>query len=430
MATNAALDMAVGKLYVAKHFPPSEKARRSDGQEPDRRDGRAHRSPRLDGAGDEGKGKAKLAVLKVGVGYPDQWRDYSSLQVVAGDALGNAQRAEQFELQRNLAKLGQPVDRGEWVMVPHLVNAVNLPAMNALNFPAAILQPPNFDPSWPDQMNYGAIGSVIGHEISHSFDDQGAMFDATGKITNWWTPDDLKHFQASGARLAAEFDGYKPFPDLHVNGKQTSENIADIAGLYDAYDAYRASLGGKEPPTVQASRAISSSSSASAGVARQRCASRCCARSSSPTVTRQKNIARIPYETSMPGTTRSASKTVRSSWRREIARRSGNARARRSRRSRLTREIVELLERRAGHSIERCSATADKQFDVALVGSAEIAAKLRKAKPAAAIVAVTKLGDVPHASARSTPVPTTRSTRASRRRRWSRASVRSAGVPR
>jgi putative endopeptidase len=137
-------------------------------------------------------------------------------------------------------------------MPPQLVNAVNCPAMNALNFPAAILQGVFFDPTRPEVMDYGATGAVIGHEISHSFDDQGAMFDATGKMANWWTPDDLKHFQASGARLAAEFDKYKPFPDIHVNGKQTlSENIADIAGLYDAYDAYRASLGGKEAPVVQ-----------------------------------------------------------------------------------------------------------------------------------------------------------------------------------
>ncbi len=252
-ATNAALDMAVGKLYVDKYFPPSEKAR----AEAMVKNLIAAMGARIDhlawmAPATKEKAKAKLAVLKVGVGYPDQWRDYSSLQVVAGDALGNAQRAEQFELQRNLAKLGKPVDRSEWVMPPQLVNAVNCPAMNALNFPAAILQPPFFDPTRPESMDYGATGAVIGHEISHSFDDQGAMFDATGKMANWWTPDDLKHFQAAGARLAAEFDKYKPFPDIHINGKQTlSENIADIAGLYDAYDAYRASLGGKEPPTVQ-----------------------------------------------------------------------------------------------------------------------------------------------------------------------------------
>jgi predicted metalloendopeptidase len=151
-----------------------------------------------------------------------------------------------------LKKLGQPVDRGEWVMTPHLVNAVNLPAMNALNFPAAILQPPFFDPSRPTVMDYGSTGSVIGHEISHSFDDQGALFDADGRLQNWWTKEDFAHFKASSAQLVKQFDAYKPFPDLHVNGKLTSsENIADVAGLAAAYDAYRLSLDGKEAPPAQ-----------------------------------------------------------------------------------------------------------------------------------------------------------------------------------
>jgi predicted metalloendopeptidase len=198
------------------------------------------------------RAKAKLAALKVGVGYPDKWRDYSALEVVRGDALGNARRASLFRYRWNLKKLGQPVDRGEWVMNPQLVNAVNLPAMNALNFPAAILQPPNFDPARPSVMDYGSIGAVIGHEISHSFDDQGALFDAKGKLENWWTKDDFAHFSASAAELVRQFDGYRPFPDLAVNGKLTvSENIADVAGLAAAYDAYRLSLGGREAPTVQ-----------------------------------------------------------------------------------------------------------------------------------------------------------------------------------
>jgi putative endopeptidase len=134
------------------------------------------------------------------------------------------------------------------VMNAQLVNAVNLPAMNAINFPAAVLQPPYFDPNQPLAMDYGAIGATIGHEISHSFDDQGALFDAHGRLNNWWQPDDFAHFRASGARLAAQFDGYKPFADLAVNGKQTlSENIADVAGLNAAYDAYRLSTKGGEP---------------------------------------------------------------------------------------------------------------------------------------------------------------------------------------
>jgi predicted metalloendopeptidase len=195
------------------------------------------------------KAKAKLAALRVGVGYPDKWRDYSGLKVVPGDAFGNAERASLFEYHRNLAKLGRPVDRGEWVMNPQLVNAVNLPAMNALNFPAAILQPPYFDPQRDPVMDYGATGATIGHEISHSFDDQGALFDSTGRLRNWWTKEDLAHFEAAGARLVAEFNAYHPFPDISVNGKQTlSENIADVAGLSVAHDAWRLTLHGKPVP--------------------------------------------------------------------------------------------------------------------------------------------------------------------------------------
>jgi predicted metalloendopeptidase len=137
-------------------------------------------------------------------------------------------------------------------MNPQLVNAVNLPVMNALNFPAAILQPPYFDPNRPAAMDYGAIGATIGHEISHSFDDSGSLFDATGKLNNWWTPEDLKHFQASADQLVKQFDAYQPLPGLHINGRQTlGENIADVAGLAASYDAYRLAFGGKEAPTVQ-----------------------------------------------------------------------------------------------------------------------------------------------------------------------------------
>jgi putative endopeptidase len=197
------------------------------------------------------KARAKLASLKVGVGYPDRWRDYSGLAVVKGDAFGNAQRASLFQTQQNVARLGHPVDRGEWVMNPQLVNAVNLPVLNALNFPAAELQAPHFDVNAPAALNYGSIGAIIGHEISHSFDDQGAMFDASGQLKNWWTPADLEHFRASSAQLARQFDGYHPFPDLAVNGKQTlSENIADVAGLSVALDGYHVSLGGKAAARV------------------------------------------------------------------------------------------------------------------------------------------------------------------------------------
>jgi len=252
-ATNAALGEAVGKLYVGRYFSPSEKARAEEMV----RNLMAAFGRRIDKLSwmtpeTKARAKAKLATLKVGVGYPDRWRDYSGLEVVRGDALGNAHRAELFEYRRNLSKLGKPIDRTEWVMTPQTVNAVNLPVMNALNFPAAILQPPRFDSKRTAAANYGATGATIGHEISHSFDDQGAQFDATGKLANWWTEEDLAHFQASSARLVKQYDGYRPFADIAVNGKQTlSENIADVAGLAAAYDAYRLSLEGKEAPVVQ-----------------------------------------------------------------------------------------------------------------------------------------------------------------------------------
>jgi predicted metalloendopeptidase len=251
-ATGDALGAAVGQLYVQRYFPAQDKARieqlvRNLIAAFDRRlDKLAWMDPRT-----QRQAKEKLAALKVGVGYPDRWIDYAGLDVVRGDAVGNALRAEQFETRRNLAKLGQPIDRGEWVMTPQLVNAVNLPVMNAIQFPAAILQPPFYDVRNPASANYGAIGAVIGHEISHSFDDQGALFDASGKLQNWWTADDFAHFAASGEALARQYDAYRPFPDVAVNGKLTlSENIADLAGINVAYDAYRISLQGAAAPLV------------------------------------------------------------------------------------------------------------------------------------------------------------------------------------
>jgi predicted metalloendopeptidase len=245
--TSFALGEAVGKLYVERYFPPAEKAR---AQEMVRNllSAFAVRIDQLEwmAPATRVQAKAKLAALKVGVGYPDRWIDYSGLEVVRGDALGNAERAQLFEYHRNLKKFGTPVDRSEWAMTPQLVNAVNLPAMNALNFPAAILQPPFFDPQRDVVLDYGAIGAVIGHEISHSFDDQGALFDASGRLRNWWTKEDFAHFEAAGKNLAAQFDRYHPFPDVAVNGKLTlSENIADVAGLAAAYDAWRLTLQGK-----------------------------------------------------------------------------------------------------------------------------------------------------------------------------------------
>jgi putative endopeptidase len=248
-ACDANLGDAVGKLYVGKYFSPEEK-KRAEAMVRNLLAAFSARIDRLDWMAPQTKlvAKAKLKALKIGVGYPDHWRSYAGLKITHGDAFGNWSRADLYEYRRQLAKLGEPVDRSEWVMNAQLVNAVNLPAMNAINFPAAVLQPPYFDPQQPLVMDYGAIGATIGHEISHSFDDQGALFDAQGRLKNWWQPDDFAHFRASGARLAAQFDGYKPFADLHVNGEQTlSENIADVAGLNAAYDAYRLATQGAPP---------------------------------------------------------------------------------------------------------------------------------------------------------------------------------------
>jgi putative endopeptidase len=242
--TNASLGDAVGKLYVERYFPAETKAK-AQAMVADLVKAFGSRIDALTWMSPETKTKAKqkLATLKVGVGYPDHWRDYSGLEIVKGDALGNAQRAALFHYRSELAKLHQPVERGEWWMLPQTVNAVNLPLQNALNFPAAILQPPYFDANADAAHNYGSMGAVIGHEISHSFDDQGSQFDAEGRLANWWTKADFEHFKSAGEALAAQFDTYRPFPDLAVNGHQTlSENIADVAGLLAAHDAYRLSL--------------------------------------------------------------------------------------------------------------------------------------------------------------------------------------------
>jgi putative endopeptidase len=250
--TNVALGDAVGKLYVARHFAPAEKAR-AEAMVHNLVAAFSRRIDQLDWMAPEtkAKAKAKLAVLEIGVGYPDQWIDYSGLAVRPGEALGNALRAEVFETHRKLARLGRPVDRSEWVMTPQTVNAVNLPVMNAMNFPAAILQPPYFDPNRLAVMDYGSMGAIIGHEISHSFDDQGAQFDSTGKLHNWWTPEDFAHFKEVSQKLAKQYDQYRPFPDLALNGQQVlSESIADLAGLAVSYDAWQLSLNGKPAPVV------------------------------------------------------------------------------------------------------------------------------------------------------------------------------------
>ena len=250
-ATNLALGDAVGKLYAARYFPTATRAK-AQAMVDDLIKAFSKRIDSLSWMSPDTKLKAKqkLATLRVGVGYSDKWRDYSGLEIVKGDALGNAERAELFEYHYQLGKLDKPVDPGEWWMTPQTVNAVNLPLQNALNFPAAIIQPPFFDVDADAAHNYGSMGAVIGHEISHSFDDQGSQFDAEGRLANWWTKADFDHFRAAGQALAAQFDTYRPFPDLAVNGQQTlSENIADVAGLMAAHDAYRLSLQGKPDVT-------------------------------------------------------------------------------------------------------------------------------------------------------------------------------------
>ncbi len=203
------------------------------------------------------KAKEKLATYNPKIGFPKKWRDYSSLEVVAGDPVGNDYRAGAFEYDRRLAKLGQPVDRDEWGMTPMTVNAYYNPGLNEIVFPAAILQPPFFDANADDAVNYGGIGAVIGHEISHGFDDSGAKYDAKGALKNWWTKDDTDKFNTATAQLVAQYDAYCPFPAADgkpaqcVQGKLTlGENIADLAGLTVAYQAYKLSLGGKPAPVI------------------------------------------------------------------------------------------------------------------------------------------------------------------------------------
>lgn len=251
-AVSFALPDAVGKAYVDKYFPASSKAE-IQGMVEEIKAAFARRVEALDWMAPSTKEEAlkKVKSIVVGVGYPDTWRDYSSL-TIGNDAYANQKAANLYEYRHQISKIGKPMDRAEWWMPPQLVNAVNLPVQNALNFPAAILQRPFFDPKADPAFNYGAIGAIIGHEISHSFDNNGALFDSTGALRNWWTPADFKRFQQAGDALAAQYDQYEALPGLHVNGKLTlGENIADVAGLAAAYEAYKHSLNGKEAPVIQ-----------------------------------------------------------------------------------------------------------------------------------------------------------------------------------
>jgi putative endopeptidase len=252
-ALNGALGEAVGELYVARYFPPETKAK-ADQLVRNLIASMDTRLANLPWMTPETKVKArqKLASFRPKIGYPDKWIDYSSVTIRPDDAYGNFERATAFEYQRNLQKLGKPVDRDEWFMTPMTVNAYANPTMNEIVFPAAILQPPFFDPNADDALNYGGIGAVIGHEISHHFDDQGRKYDPTGRLTDWWTPADVKAFDAYATQLADQYSKYEPLPGAKINGRLAlGENIADLAGLLVAYDAYRLSLGGKEAPVLE-----------------------------------------------------------------------------------------------------------------------------------------------------------------------------------
>ena len=249
---NDNLGQAVGKLYAARYFSPEARAKAQRlvanllAVYHQRVEAVTWMAPST-----KAEALAKLDRLQVSVGYPDTFRTYDGLEIRPDDLFGNVQRARLFEYRYQLRRIGQLVDRKEWCMDPQTVNAVNLPLDNGLNFPAAILQPPFFDPAAPDATNYGGIGTVIGHEISHTFDSEGADFDAKGAVRNWWTPADYAHFKTVTAALAAQFDTYEPLPGVHVKGKQTlGEDIADLGGVNAALEAYHVALAGKSAPTV------------------------------------------------------------------------------------------------------------------------------------------------------------------------------------
>lgn len=242
----------VGKLYVARYFPPEQKAR-MEALVQNLLAAYRQSIGELDWMSPQTKREAlqKLAKFTPKIGYPNKWRDYSALQIVRDDLVGDVMRARIYEYQYQLAKLGKPIDREEWGMTPQTVNAYYNPELNEIVFPAAILQPPFFDPSAEEASNYGAIGAVIGHEISHGFDDQGSQYDGDGNLRDWWTKEDHKNFAAKTRMLVEQYNAFSPVPGYHVNGELTlGENIADNSGLAIAYKAYHLSLGGKEAPVI------------------------------------------------------------------------------------------------------------------------------------------------------------------------------------
>ncbi|MEI9927528.1 MAG: M13 family metallopeptidase [Sphingomonas sp.] len=250
--TSGALDDDISRIYVARYFPPETKAAADTlvanliaamGR---RIDALAWMSPET-----KAKAHAKLAALHPKIGYPERWKDLSTLTIARGDAFGNKWRANRWRLRDNIAHLGKPLQRWEWGMTPMTVNAYAEFSQVEIVFPAAILQPPFFDPAADPAVNYGGIGAVIGHEMSHHFDDQGAKYDMDGRLTDWWQALDVERFRALAKPIVAQYDAYEPLPGMHVKGELTlGENIADLAGLTVAYDAYHAALGGQPAPVI------------------------------------------------------------------------------------------------------------------------------------------------------------------------------------
>jgi len=249
---DGSLGEVLGRAYVEAYFPPESKAKIQDlvanlktamGQ---RIENAAWMAPTT-----KAEALKKLAKMDVQVGYPDKWRDYSGLKIDPTDLYGDVERSESFEWAYGVSDLGKAVDHKKWGMTPQTVNAYNGGLENRIVFPAAILQAPFFDASADPAVNYGAAGAVIGHEITHGFDDQGRKIDDTGAVRDWWTPEDAKRFQEQAARFGAQYDTYEPVPGFHVNGKLTmGENIADLGGLLEALDAYHASLHGQPAPVI------------------------------------------------------------------------------------------------------------------------------------------------------------------------------------
>jgi predicted metalloendopeptidase len=249
---NGMVGEAVGKLYVAEYFPPEAKARMKELV--------ANVIATMDAGLDElewmseetqTRAREKLAMFTPKIGYPDEWKDYSNLEIVQGDHMGNVRRATEWEHQRMTGKLGQPVDRKEWYMTPQMVNAYYSPNKNEIGFPAARLQPPFFQLNADDAINYGAVGGVIGHEISHGFDDKGSQFDGHGNLENWWSEEDREQFEARAAVVVDQYAAFEPVAGMNINGELTlGENIGDLSGVAMAYRAYINSLDGEEPPVI------------------------------------------------------------------------------------------------------------------------------------------------------------------------------------